>query len=115
MLICSSREARRYPDRREVIFVSIGSKRRPRAKVGTAARSKHAGRAEQPQAEAAPSDPTPDANVTTEIETSAPAIGPSLQAHIGKQLRAAFQSVLAEPVPPRFVELLESLGKKTTE
>jgi len=47
-----------------------------------------------------------------EIESNAPPLGPNLQAHIGKQLRAAFQSVLAEPVPPRFVELLERLEKK---
>ena len=96
-------------------FVSMGSKRGPRAKVGSAARSRQTGRVEQPQAEAGASDSTPDVEVTTEIDSSTPAIGPSLQAHIGKQLRAAFQSVLAEPVPPRFVELLESLGKKSSE
>jgi hypothetical protein len=94
----------------KVTLVSIG-RRNPPATGHSAARSKLSGQVKQPQAQAANVAARPS-EMTAEIESSAPSLGPNLQDHIGKQLRAAFQSVLAEPVPPRFVELLESLEKK---
>lgn len=99
----------------KVTLVSIG-KRNPQATGDSASLSKQLGRVKPTQAQAAsvsvPRGEVTTEEVTAEIESSVPPLGPSLQAHIGKQLRAAFQSVLAEPVPPRFVELLESLEKK---
>jgi Anti-sigma factor NepR len=94
----------------KVTLVSIG-KRKPRATGDYAARGKRSGQVKDPQAQAA-SVSVPHTEVTPQSEASSPPLGPALQAHIGKQLRAAFQSVLAEPVPSRFVELLESLEKK---
>ena len=34
-----------------------------------------------------------------------------LQSHIGIQLRAVYESMIAEPVPDRFLKLLEELEK----
>ena len=41
-----------------------------------------------------------------------PHLGPDLQAMIGQQLRAVYHEVLNEPVPDRFVRLLEALAAK---
>ncbi len=35
-----------------------------------------------------------------------------LQAHIGRQLRAIYDSVVNQPVPDRFLELLEAAGRE---
>lgn len=35
--------------------------------------------------------------------------------HIGRELRALFQSVVAEPVPEKFRELLEQLERKQSK
>ncbi len=94
----------------KVTLVSIG-KRNPRATGNSAARSKPLG-PNKPAEALAVSDSAPRGEMSIDVESSVAPLGPSLQAHIGKQLRAAFQSVLSEPVPPRFVELLESLEKK---
>jgi hypothetical protein len=37
---------------------------------------------------------------------------PDLQAHIGRQLRAVYDEVVNEPVPDKFVRLLEELERK---
>ena len=44
-----------------------------------------------------------DAGVTLE---------PELQAHIGRQLRAVYDGVVNEPVPDRFLKLLETLERE---
>jgi hypothetical protein len=36
-------------------------------------------------------------------------LSPSLQGHIGRQLRAVFDGVAHEPVPDRFLQLLKDL------
>jgi len=41
------------------------------------------------------------------------ALDSELQAHIGRQLRSVYDSVVNQPVPDRFHELLEALDKKT--
>jgi hypothetical protein len=41
-----------------------------------------------------------------------PSLGPDLQALIGHQLRAVYHEVLNEPVPDRFVRLLQELATK---
>ncbi len=41
-----------------------------------------------------------------------PHLGPDLQALIGQQLRAVYHEVLNEPVPDRFVRLLETLAAR---
>ena len=53
------------------------------------------------------------------VETSPPRQpGPAgsetdLQSQIGQQLRAVYDTVLSQPVPDRFVELLNELDTKT--
>jgi hypothetical protein len=44
-----------------------------------------------------------------------PQLGPDLQALIGHQLRAVYHEALNEPVPDRFVRLLEELAAKTAD
>lgn len=41
------------------------------------------------------------------------AIDQNIQAEIGKQLRAAYDDVINEPIPPRLIELLEKLELST--
>jgi hypothetical protein len=36
-----------------------------------------------------------------------------IQAHLGRQLRAMYDEVAAQPVPDRFLKLLQQLEKKT--
>lgn len=40
------------------------------------------------------------------------ALGPELQAHIGRQLRAVYDEVAQQPVPDRFLKLLDELERK---
>ncbi|WP_256515149.1 NepR family anti-sigma factor [Alsobacter ponti] len=42
-----------------------------------------------------------------------PSAKPDFQVDIGQQLRAVYDSVLNQPVPDRFLELLNELDKKT--
>jgi hypothetical protein len=39
-------------------------------------------------------------------------LDPELQAHIGRQLRAVYDKVVNEPVPDRFLRLLETLERE---
>jgi hypothetical protein len=41
-------------------------------------------------------------------------IDPRVQAEIGKHLRAIYDDVINEPVPAKFMELLEKLEQSTT-
>jgi hypothetical protein len=43
------------------------------------------------------------------------AMGLDVQAHLGRQLRAVFEDMAKQPVPDRFLELLNALERKTTE
>jgi hypothetical protein len=43
---------------------------------------------------------------------SGASLGPDLQAHIGRQLRAVYDEVVGEAVPDRFLRLLEELERK---
>jgi hypothetical protein len=54
---------------------------------------------------------TGDPNAGAE-QAHQPHLGPDLQALIGQQLRAVYHEVLNEPVPDRFVRLLEELATK---
>ncbi len=40
---------------------------------------------------------------------------PELQDHIGMQLRAVYNEILSEPVPERFLKLLEELERKQAD
>lgn len=42
----------------------------------------------------------------------APSLAPSLQGHLGRQLRAVYGELVNEPVPEKFTKLLEELAKK---
>lgn len=61
----------------------------------------------QPVSEA-PAVPGPAAN----RGPSQSGLGPDIQATIGRQLRMVYHEVLSEPIPDRFVRLLEELAKK---
>jgi hypothetical protein len=41
-----------------------------------------------------------------------PSLQPQIQDHIGRQLRAMYATVLNQPVPDRFRELMERLDKR---
>jgi len=47
-------------------------------------------------------------------EISPVRIDPRVQSEIGKQLRAIYDDVINEPVPAKFMELLEQLERSTT-
>jgi hypothetical protein len=47
-------------------------------------------------------------------EVSPVRIDPRVQSEIGKQLRAIYDDVINEPVPAKFMELLEQLERSTT-
>jgi len=49
---------------------------------------------------------------TKPAEGAEPQLDPSMQAHIGAQLRALYEKLVDEPVPDRFLKLLEDLERK---
>ena len=54
--------------------------------------------------------PSPD------LAQAAPrAMGLDVQAHLGRQLRAVFDDLAKQPVPDRFLKLLDALENKPTE
>ena len=57
----------------------------------------------RPTASTRTTPPHPGAGATLETD---------VQAHIGRQLRAVYDEVVNEPVPDRFVKLLEELERK---
>jgi hypothetical protein len=42
-------------------------------------------------------------------------LGLDVQAHLGRQLRAVFDDMAKQPVPDRFVQLLDALERKTAK
>jgi hypothetical protein len=44
-----------------------------------------------------------------------PTLPHEVTAHIGEQLRAYYAELMSEPIPDRFVNLLNELGKKDRE
>jgi hypothetical protein len=48
-------------------------------------------------------------NQKSDSRCEPPALDEDIQRHIGRHLRAMFERVAAEPVPDRFVTLLEQL------
>jgi len=46
-------------------------------------------------------------------EASAPSLKPDIQAKIGEKLQEVYSDVLNEPVPDRFLDLLDQLEKST--
>ena len=45
----------------------------------------------------------------------APGLEPRLQAHIGNELRRLYEQMLSAPVPDRFKDLLDELGRREAE
>jgi hypothetical protein len=41
------------------------------------------------------------------------ALEPDVQAHLGRQLRAVYDEMASQPVPDRFIQLLDALEKKS--
>jgi len=60
----------------------------------------------------APKMSTPYDNSTLSAPGSGARLEADLQTHIGRQLRAVYDEVASEPVPDRFVRLLEELERK---
>ena len=58
-----------------------------------------------PDPEAHPVEPSTDPGADATLD-------PKLQDQIGRQLRAAFEEVVNQPVPDRFRQLLEELERK---
>ncbi len=50
-------------------------------------------------------------SIPSSIQSGA-TLDPLLQAHIGRQLRALYDEIVQQPVPDRFVQLLEELERK---
>jgi len=48
------------------------------------------------------------------VEHAAVKMEPRIQNEIGKHLRALYDDVISEPVPSKFLELLEELEQSTT-
>ncbi|HEV2122616.1 MAG TPA: NepR family anti-sigma factor [Chloroflexota bacterium] len=48
-------------------------------------------------------------------DDAAAQIDPRIQTEIGKHLRAIYDDVINEPVPSKFMELLEKLERSTTQ
>ena len=49
------------------------------------------------------------------VSSNAPALERQDQDHLGQQLRAMYQTLLDEPVPPRFLMLLARLERQDRE
>jgi hypothetical protein len=64
-------------------------------------------------AQSPPGDP--DSGTPPNPAAHHPHLGPDLQALIGQQLRAVYHEALNEPVPDRFVRLLEELAAKKAD
>lgn len=50
-----------------------------------------------------------DENEDSSVRQSGKSLDPTVQKHIGKQLRELYDGVLDEPIPDRFKELLDRL------
>ncbi len=55
---------------------------------------------------------TSDEHGHLHLPEGAAGLGPELQAHIGRQLRAVYDEVAQQPVPDRFLKLLDELERK---
>lgn len=53
-----------------------------------------------------------EATPSTDDEPAAPAINDSVQEQIGAKLKALFDESAKQPVPDKFVELLQALAQK---
>ena len=49
------------------------------------------------------------------VQLETPNLSPSLQGHLGRQLRAAYSELIDEPIPDRFSKLLEELASTQSE
>jgi hypothetical protein len=92
--------------------VHTRARRSGAAATGIAAEANSAATVQSAQGAAARTGADPGQGGAASAATSMASLGPDLQAHIGRQLRAAFQQIIDEPVPDRFVTLIESLSRK---
>jgi len=46
---------------------------------------------------------------------ASPELDPELQGHIGRHLKAAYEDILTQPVPDRFLQLLEQLQEQESD
>jgi hypothetical protein len=71
--------------------------------------------AEKPRAPKGASE-RPDDPVHTALGKGTRAqLDPSVQAHIGKQLREVYDSVVRQPIPDRFLDLLKQIDRGTLQ
>jgi Anti-sigma factor NepR len=91
---------------------SVGSGARRGRRIGTAQANGAAANPVQP-AQGLDARMMPgDAPALPAHASPSTGLGPDVQAHIGRQLRTAYQRIVDEPVPERFVALLEGLAAK---
>ena len=57
----------------------------------------------------------PDAGLDEERSEAPAPLGEEVKDHIARQLKAIFDEVVNQPVPDRFLDLLNQLDKKTRE
>jgi len=62
-------------------------------------------------AHAPPAAPPGAAQAASGAQVSA--LEPDVQAHLGRQLRAVYDEMASQPVPDRFIELLDALERKS--
>lgn len=65
-----------------------------------------------PLEDAMKTDATLEEPIAVLLPSAGVALGPELQAHIGRQLRAVYDEVAQQPVPDRFLKLLDELERK---
>ncbi len=57
----------------------------------------------------------PDHSGAGPVQCNAPSLDRQDQDHLGRQLRAMYQALLDEPVPPRFLMLIARLERQDRE
>jgi hypothetical protein len=60
-----------------------------------------------------PPPPIPVAGMADDVPEPAKKRNINVKEHIGRQLRALYDEVASQPVPDRFMELLNRLGEKS--
>jgi hypothetical protein len=55
----------------------------------------------------------PQAQVPPAAPTQGQSLEPDVQAHLGRQLRAVYDDMASQPVPDRFIQLLDALERQS--
>jgi hypothetical protein len=72
------------------------------------------GQRQQAQVPPGPLTQTPHTQGHENLGQHGQALEPDVQAHLGRQLRAVYDEMASQPVPDRFIQLLDALERKST-